>query len=80
MQGDIVFKPIGYTPWPVEEGFEGIQVRVAVGPVRKRELRSYMFKPLLGGPGRSELVQVCVGLCQEGCSADLVEIRSPCLC
>jgi hypothetical protein len=63
-QGEIVFRPIGYTPWPVEEGYEGVRVRVPVGPVRKREPRTFVFAV----SSRSELVQVrvwrvCVCVC-----------------
>lgn len=38
-QGELAFRPISYTPWPVDEGFEGERVRIAVGAVSARQLR-----------------------------------------
>ncbi len=39
MQGELAFRPISYTPWPVDESYEGERVRIAVGPVNNRQLR-----------------------------------------
>ena len=42
MQGELVFRPMSYTPWPVEDGAEGERVRVPVGPVKDRQPRSVL--------------------------------------
>ncbi|GIL78529.1 hypothetical protein Vretimale_6122 [Volvox reticuliferus] len=37
--GELAFRPISYTPWPVDQDYEGERVRIAVGPVGARQLR-----------------------------------------
>ncbi|KXZ50094.1 hypothetical protein GPECTOR_18g70 [Gonium pectorale] len=48
--GDLAFRPISYTPWPVDEAYEGERVRIAVGPVANRQLRTYVFARALPVP------------------------------
>ncbi|GLC39054.1 hypothetical protein PLESTF_000515100 [Pleodorina starrii] len=48
--GELAFRPISYTPWPVDEGTEGERVRIAVGPVAARQLRTYVFARSLPVP------------------------------
>jgi len=55
-QGELVLRPVSYTPWPVGVGEEGEVVRVRVGPVRDTQPRSFLFRRLLPGP--SALVTV----------------------
>ena len=48
-RGELAFKAVGFTPWPVEEGAPGERLRVAVGPVGTPEapglqLRSFIFE------------------------------------
>lgn len=49
-QGDLAFRAISYTPWPVDREFEGVRLRLEVGPVGARELRTFVFNPLLPQP------------------------------
>lgn len=42
-KGELAFRAVSYTPWPVEEGAEGDRVRVPVGPVSNTQLRTYVF-------------------------------------
>ena len=39
LPGQLAFRPISFTPWPVDESFEGERVRIAVGKVNETELR-----------------------------------------
>ena len=39
VQGELEFRPISYTPWPVDASYEGARVRVAVGEIRSRQPR-----------------------------------------
>ena len=43
-QGELAFRAVSYTPWPVEQGFEGERVRIGVGAVREPQLRTYVFE------------------------------------
>jgi len=43
-QGEPAFRAVSYTPWPVEQGFEGERVRIGVGAVREPQLRTYVFE------------------------------------
>ena len=43
-QGELAFRAVSYTPWPVEQGFEGDRVRIGVGAVREPQLRTYVFE------------------------------------
>ena len=42
-KGELAFRAVSYTPWPVEEGAEGDRVRVPVGPVSNTQPRTYVF-------------------------------------
>jgi hypothetical protein len=42
-KGELAFKAVSYTPWPVEAGAEGERVRVSVGPVGACTPRTYVF-------------------------------------
>ena len=42
-KGELAFKAVSYTPWPVEAGAEGERVRVLVGPVGACMPRTYVF-------------------------------------
>lgn len=53
-KGELVWKAISYTPWPVSEGASGERIRIDVGPVKAKEKRSYLFEKILRGP--SELI------------------------
>jgi hypothetical protein len=55
-RGELAFKAISYTPWPVEEGAEGERLRIEVGSVGQRAPRTFVFTKLLPQP--SELVAV----------------------
>ncbi|KAL6761927.1 hypothetical protein V8C86DRAFT_2526243 [Haematococcus lacustris] len=55
-RGELAFRPLAYTPWPVEEGAPGERLRVPVGQVRRRQPRTFVFQKLLG-PG-SQVLQV----------------------
>ena len=45
-QGELVFKAIGFTPWPVSSDERGERIRIDVGPVQKLEPR---FDRIFGG-------------------------------
>ncbi|KAI7845690.1 hypothetical protein COHA_000804 [Chlorella ohadii] len=51
-KGELAFRPISYTPWPVEEGAEGERVRIEVGPVGSKELRTFVFTKILPQPSQ----------------------------
>ena len=42
-KGELAFRAVSYTPWPVEEGAEGDRVRIPVGPVSNTQPRTYVF-------------------------------------
>jgi hypothetical protein len=42
-RGELAFRPISYTPWPVEAGAEGERLRLEVGPVGSAQLRTFVF-------------------------------------
>ena len=56
MQGELAWKAVSYTPFPVEEGAAGERVRVLVGPVGDRLLRTFVFDKTLSVP--SEILAV----------------------
>ena len=42
--GELAFRAISYTPWPItEQELEGERLRIPVGPVNQRELRTFVF-------------------------------------
>lgn len=43
-QGQLAYKAISYTPWPVEQGAEGDRLRLEVGSVNKRQNQTYIFE------------------------------------
>jgi len=38
-QGELAFRAISYTPWPVPEDYDGVRLRIAVGERRNKEMR-----------------------------------------
>lgn len=55
-KGELAFRAVSYTPWPVEEGFEGERLRLDVGVVGERQPRTFVFSKVLPEP--SQLVMV----------------------
>lgn len=51
-RGELAFRAVSFTPFPVEEGCEGERVRVEVGPVSSKVPRTYVFEKRLSGPSR----------------------------
>eukprot|EP01025_Chloroclados_australasicus_P044868 TRINITY_DN4889_c0_g1_i11.p1 TRINITY_DN4889_c0_g1~~TRINITY_DN4889_c0_g1_i11.p1 ORF type:complete len:331 (+),score=48.29 TRINITY_DN4889_c0_g1_i11:41-994(+) len=51
-RGELAFKAIRYTPWPVEEGYEGERVRIAVGKCDQPQLRTFVFPKILPQPSQ----------------------------
>lgn len=43
LQGELAFRAVSFTPWPVEEGCEGERIRIRVGPVSSPEPRTFVF-------------------------------------
>jgi hypothetical protein len=37
--GNLAFRAISYTPWPVPSDYEGERLRIDVGPIAARETR-----------------------------------------
>jgi hypothetical protein len=50
VQGDLTWKAVSYTPFPVEEGCAGERVRVNIGPVGSRKPRTFVFEKKLRQP------------------------------
>ena len=42
-KGELAFRPISYTPWPVEEGTPGERLRIDVGPASSTAPRTFVF-------------------------------------
>lgn len=51
-RGELAFRAVSFTPFPVEEGFEGERVRVEVGPVSSKVPRTYVFEKRLPSPSK----------------------------
>lgn len=51
-KGELAFRPVSYTPWPVEEGAPGDRVRVEVGPTGRTSPRTFVFDRLCSKPSR----------------------------
>ncbi|CAD7696818.1 unnamed protein product [Ostreobium quekettii] len=51
-KGELVFRAISYTPWPVADGEEGERVRINVGSVNNKEPRTFVFGKILRGPSK----------------------------
>ncbi|KAK9847847.1 hypothetical protein WJX84_009427 [Apatococcus fuscideae] len=53
-RGELAFRPLSYTPWPVEaaEAQEGERIRVDVGPISRRSPRTFVFDRLLSQPSQ----------------------------
>lgn len=49
-RGELAFRAISYTPWPVEEGAEGERLRIDVGTVGERQPRTFVFSKVTVGP------------------------------
>lgn len=45
--GKLAYRAVSYTPWPVEEGTAGKQLRIEVGPVDRKEKETYVFDRVL---------------------------------
>lgn len=56
--GELAFRPISYTPWPVAADYEGERVRIDLGPVGATEPRTVVFKKLLPQPSEIILAQL----------------------
>jgi hypothetical protein len=41
--GNLAFRAISYTPWPVPSDYEGERLRIDVGPIAARETRYSSF-------------------------------------
>lgn len=42
-KGELAFRPISYTPWPVEAGTPGERLRIDVGPALRTSPRTFVF-------------------------------------
>ena len=51
-RGELVFRAVSFTPFPVEEDAAGDRVRVEVGEVSKKTPRTYVFERRLQQPSR----------------------------
>jgi hypothetical protein len=49
-RGELAFRAVGNTPWPVAEGAPGERVRVGVGPVGAAQPRTFLFEKVLPPP------------------------------
>lgn len=52
LQGELAFRAVSYTPYPVEEGVEGERLRIEVGPTDRRVPRTYLFEKKLRQPSK----------------------------
>lgn len=43
-KGELAYRAVSYTPWPVEEGAEGDRLRVNVGPLGRQQKQTYVFE------------------------------------
>ena len=59
-QGNLVYRAVRYTPQPVEAGAPGARVRVAVGPIKTRAPRTFVFERVLGVGGPSRVFGVAL--------------------
>ena len=51
-RGELAFRAVSFTPFPVEEGCPGERLRVDVGPVASKTPRTYVFERRLPEPSR----------------------------
>jgi hypothetical protein len=56
VQGELVFKVISYTPYPVDENIEGERIRINVGPVGNCQPRTFVFDKTLPQPSEFAVV------------------------
>mmetsp|Transcript_12730 Transcript_12730/g.27574 ORF Transcript_12730/g.27574 Transcript_12730/m.27574 type:complete len:290 (-) Transcript_12730:387-1256(-) len=54
--GQLAFRVVSYTPWPVDADYAGERIRIDVGPIKKRLPRTFVFSKVLPGP--SEILAV----------------------
>ena len=47
MQGELAFRAVSFTPFPVEAHVPGERIRIDIGPVGAREPRTFVFDKLL---------------------------------
>eukprot|EP00884_Botryococcus_braunii_P001891 jgi/Botrbrau1/11702/Bobra.0195s0033.2 len=55
-KGELAYRVVSYTPWPVEAGAPGDRLRINIGPVGQRVPRTFIFERLLRQP--SEIIAV----------------------
>ncbi|GAB4813742.1 hypothetical protein N2152v2_000788 [Parachlorella kessleri] len=56
--GELAFRAISYTPWPLEQGAAGDRLRIHVGPPGKTQPRTYVFSKVLPQPSQLVTVQL----------------------
>ena len=42
-KGEVVLTPISYTPWPIEKGSSGVQLRINVGSLNDLTKQTFSF-------------------------------------
>jgi hypothetical protein len=65
--GKLAYRAVSYTPWPVEEGSAGKQLRIDVGPVNRQEKATYVFDRCLHNGGTVLLPCLVEFLLPEAC-------------
>ncbi|KAL3158397.1 hypothetical protein ABBQ38_010634 [Trebouxia sp. C0009 RCD-2024] len=55
-KGELAFRPVSFTPWPVEAGTPGERLRIDVGPASSTSPRTFVFDRSLGAS--SDIVKV----------------------
>ena len=68
-QGRLVFQASSYTPWPVPPSAPGERMRLAVGPIDDRTMRTYLFD-------RRAALKLCSTLTCPGWPAQLSSCRA----
>lgn len=57
--GELAFKAVSYTPWPVQAGDDaGEPIRIEVGTVGKIQLRTFLFEKILPQPSQLIVVKL----------------------
>ena len=51
-RGELAFRAVSFTPFPVEEGSAGERIRVEVGPIDSKTPRTYVFEKRLPQPSK----------------------------
>lgn len=60
-KGQLAYKAVSYTPWPIAEGSKGQRLRIKVGPLSNQRPETYVFErqaptEFLGWPGKPDLM------------------------